>query len=342
MNGAARERAGGERSAMAPRTKQAWIRIPLRVLLVAIAVTVLWFVVNRLLCGLWAVRVHATGADEAGESGREFDGRLRIATYNIARGGGAGGVDWGPDREALVARLRAIGEMLRDQRVDVAVLNEVDLDVVTSSYVNQARTIARATGFPYCVEQCNYDLAAPLVRVRIGNALLSGYPVREARLLAFPPHDRWETLLAGHKNAVVAEIELSPGRRFHLLGTHLEHRSETTRVRQARRIEAFRRASDLPLVVAGDLNSTPPGFPTSQTSRAGENAMSILLGSADFRTRPMASPTASDFTFPAEEPVKVIDWVLVPRDWRIVSKQVVASDLSDHLPVVVEVELPTP
>ena len=44
-----------------------------------------------------------------------------------------------------------------------------------------------------------------------------------------------------------------------------------------------------------------------------------------------------DFTFPSTRPDRVIDWVLVPADWRIASKRVVPVQHSDHRPVVVTV-----
>jgi endonuclease/exonuclease/phosphatase family metal-dependent hydrolase len=328
---------------MALRIGKAWLRITVWVIVVAIPVPVLWFAGNRLLCGLWAVQVHKLEAGGGeGESEAEFDGRLRIAAYNIARGGGIGGIARQDDREAHLARLQAIGEMLRAQRVDVAVLNEVDFGAPSTGYVNQTLAIARAGGFPHCIEQCNYDLSVPYVRIQSGNAVLSRYPVREARLATLPPHKRWEAVLAGHKKGVLVEVQPAPDLRFHILGTHLAHRSEAARVSQARHIESLREEAELPFVVAGDLNSTPLGFPTARETVDGENAMSLLLGSGGYRTRPTETPEASDFTFPTRRPVKVIDWILVPPGWRIVSKEVVACDLSDHLPVVMEVEVGEP
>ena len=281
---------------MAPRIKNPYIRIPARVLLAALAVVLAWFAANRLLCPLWAVKVLKL---ETGSAGPEFRGRLRIATYNIARGCGSGGVGWQGDAEAHLARLGNIGRMLRDRRADLVVLNEVDLDSVWSGHVDQARAIARAGGFRHCIEQCNYDVAVPLARVRVGNAVLSRYPVRRARVLELPGYQAWETVLAGHKNALVCEVELSTDCRIALLAAHFEHRGEATRVAEARRIEAFRQGCDLPLVVAGDLNATLPGFPYAARSPKGENALAVLLGDRGYRTTPAARPKRSDLTFPA-------------------------------------------
>jgi endonuclease/exonuclease/phosphatase (EEP) superfamily protein YafD len=52
----------------------------------------------------------------------------------------------------------------------------------------------------------------------------------------------------------------------------------------------------------------------------------ILLGGEGYTTRPLNNPTPDDFTIASA----VIDWILVPADWRILSKNVLRSAASDH------------
>ena len=94
-----------------------------------------------------------------------------------------------------------------------------------------------------------------------------------------------------------------------------------------------------PLIVVGDFNSTPLGFPLAQIDHEGHNALTLLLGSGLFVTDLKSAPSPDDLTFPSGEPYYVIDWVLAPTDWRTVSRRVVRTDLSDHRPVIVELEL---
>jgi hypothetical protein len=46
-----------------------------------------------------------------------------------------------------------------------------------------------------------------------------------------------------------------------VLAVHLEHRSEAVRVESARMIVALAKAKPIPLIAAGDFNSTPADFP---------------------------------------------------------------------------------
>ena len=52
--------------------------------------------------------------------------------------------------------------------------------------------------------------------------------------------------------------------------------------------------------------------------------------------RPLHNPTPDDFTIASA----VIDWILVPADWRILSKNVVRSDASDHYALFLAVAHP--
>lgn len=84
-------------------------------------------------------------------------------------------------------------------------------------------------------------------------------------------------------------------------------------------------ASNLLLFIAGNLNSTSTGFPNSRQANR-ENAMNILFGGGGYTTRPLNNPTPDDFTIASA----VIDWILVPADWQILSKNVIRYAASDH------------
>jgi endonuclease/exonuclease/phosphatase family metal-dependent hydrolase len=45
------------------------------------------------------------------------------------------------------------------------------------------------------------------------------------------------------------------------------------------------------------------------------------------------------FTYPADKPVKRIDYVLTSRDFHVIAANVPAVDASDHRPVVVDLVL---
>jgi endonuclease/exonuclease/phosphatase family metal-dependent hydrolase len=92
------------------------------------------------------------------------------------------------------------------------------------------------------------------------------------------------------------------------------------------------------VIIAGDLNSTPPEFPGSSRTPDGDNTIAVLDRSGGFRRAPADRPvTEDDFTFHSAEPRVVIDWILIPADWHFRQYRVHPSPLSDHRPVVAEV-----
>jgi endonuclease/exonuclease/phosphatase family metal-dependent hydrolase len=266
-------------------------------------------------------------------------GRLRIGTYNIAHGCGTGRRVWQVEnKNTLLERLENMALILKRERLDVAVLNESDIDSFRTHGMSQARQIAERAEFPYWIEQRNIDVSLGLIRHRYGNAVLSRHPISSAQQVAFPGHACWETLLMGKKNGLLCTIGLPGGRDVRILAVHLEHRLESKRLAAARLMEEVRGTSATPLVLAGDFNSTRPEYPQAQCA-GGQTAISWLLDSGAYRTLPSGPPQPEDYTFSSLSPDRVIDWILVPAAWTIMEKKVLASTLSDHRPVVMEVEM---
>lgn len=265
---------------------------------------------------------------------------LRVACYNIAHGRGLAESNWdGGDAVVRRTRLDNISDLLREIDADIVVLNEVDFDASWSNSTNQAQYLAEKAGYSYWVEQRNVDFRILFRTWRFGNAVLSKYPVKAAQLVELPGYSAWETVMAGKKQGIVCDMAIGD-RVVRVLGTHLSHRSESVRVKSARVITEIAAASDVPIIVAGDLNSAPPGFPESDSDRSGNNAIQILDRSVDFQRTPMDVPVTSQaLTYHSVEATQVIDWILIPRDWRYIEYVVDPSQLSDHRPVYTDAAL---
>lgn len=262
---------------------------------------------------------------------------VRILTYNIAHGRGAGSDNFaGGDAAARKARLLEIGALLRSMDPDVVVLNEVDFDAVWSYRQNQAEILADAAELPYRAEQANLDFGIPLLRFRFGNAILSRHPLEDCELLDYHPLSELERVVVGHKKGLVCTVKAR--RPFRLVAVHLEHRDEGLRYEQASQILAATQDATLPVVLAGDFNSTLTGFPGAQRTRYdGKTAMDHLMETARFLTRPTTVPSAEELTFSSTARRVVIDWILIPKSWMFRKYRVIDSELSDHLPVLAEV-----
>jgi len=290
-----------------------------------------WYGLNRALSPLRVLRLTGRPADVPPTP---FTGTLRIAAFNIAHGRGHHRPVWDRGSRAdVVDRVTRIGRLLRTLEIDIAVLNEVDFSSVRSAHVDQAALLAEVSGLIFRLEQRNVDMALPLIRNRYGNLVLSRFPIVDARRLELPGHSWWETALMGKKQAAVCTLELEPGRLIRVLAVHLDHRSEDLRLRSVEVVDRERRASDLPLVAAGDFNSTP----VSAGSGGAATAVARLLEGGGFRAGRWSGIGSADLTFPAGRPDRAIDWVLIPPGWEVLSVEVLDVRLSDHRPVVVEV-----
>ena len=312
-----------------------WLRVVL-VGLAVLAVLLCPYVFSRVASPWRRVSLHARAGGEVEELPVA---QLRVACYNIAHGRGLARSNWeGGGREERMTRLDRIADLLRRIDADVVVLNEVDFDCTWSNSVNQARHLAEKCGYPYRAEERNLDFRFLAWKWRFGNAILSRYPIANAEVVDLPGYSAWETVLAGKKRSILCDVRAGD-RTVRVIGAHLSDRSESVRVRSAAALVNCATTSPWPTIVAGDMNSTPPGFPESATDPRGDNAIEIFDNSERFQRSPMHPPVAvGDLTFHSAEPGSIIDWVLIPPDWRFLQYGVESSQLSDHRPVYADVD----
>jgi endonuclease/exonuclease/phosphatase family metal-dependent hydrolase len=274
-----------------------------------------------------------------------FTGRLTIGAYNLNHGLGKNSFSWKkaqrPPRQELENRLARLADLLVETRPDLLVLNEVDFASFRTCHINQAAYLAENAGFPFWVEQTNVDAALFCWRHRYGNALLSRYPLANQRLVRLPGHRLWESVCWGKKEGMLCVVYPSPEIPLKILGIHLDHRLETTRLESARVLDQLRRTSPGSCTLAGDFNSSPVHYPLAAPDPSGQTALSWLLAQGGYQTRPQPDelPGPGDLTFSTLNPRQVIDWILVPEHWRIQSRRVVDAGLSDHRMVLMEVEM---
>jgi endonuclease/exonuclease/phosphatase family metal-dependent hydrolase len=301
-----------------------------------------WYAQSRLLARQRCVRILATEPRPGSEriAAPREPASLRVGTFNIAhaRGGEFGASNWtGASREEVRSRLAKIARQVADAGVEILVLNEVDFDASWSRSIDQAAEIARQAGFGYVVEQRNIDVALPLRTFRFGNAILSRYPIAAAQAVHFPPFSKWEAVLAGNHDGVVAEV-LTPMGRISVLAVHLEYRSEEVRLQCARIVKTLAAESSYPWIAMGDFNSLPsfarkhPGY-----LQPAENAVDFLLSSGALSISAAAVDWQQYVTFPSAQPDRAIDWILTSPDLEQGVPTVLPSDLSDHLMVAVSI-----
>lgn len=270
------------------------------------------------------------------------DTTIRVLAWNIAHGRGdtEQGVlqNWRGGTEAERAeRLDEIAAVLRQVDADIVVLNEVDFDAGWSHGIDQAAFLAQAAGYPNRMEQRNFDFRIPFESWAFGNALLTRFPIVHVEWLDLPHHSRWEEIVLGSKEAAVVRLRIGADS-LATVPVHLEFRAGDTRARAVPVLERMRTEEPAPLVLAGDFNTAPPGWP-----EAGETtALGRLLSLGWQSARAGESVRPEELTFPTYGPLESRDWILVEPPVQVLDARVVAgaARLSDHAPVLAEIRLP--
>lgn len=240
---------------------------------------------------------------------------LRVLVYNIHAGKDASGVD----------NLARVAALVRDSGADVVLLQEVDSATTRSGGVDQLDVLRRATGF--------HAVFGSTLRYQGGGyglALLSRYPIRAHRLMPLP-NDPPQPRAGGSREprgALHAEVE-TPAGVLHVLNTHIDaSANDQWRRQEATRLVAIAdsiRASGAPLIIGGDLNSTP------------ESAVQEIIRGAGLRDAWTLCGEGQELTFPARQPVKRIDYLYLTGTMRCTSARVVDTQASDHRPLTVTV-----
>lgn len=234
---------------------------------------------------------------------------LRIMTYNIHHGRGQDGE----------INLKRLSEVIRAHGPDLVALQEVDRMTGRSGGVDQAAELGALTGM-----QVHYGAAMPYDGGEYGEAVLTTLEVRNVVVQALP-HQPDREPRAALWVEVMPAANSSP---VWFIATHLDHWDDPgDRRLQAQAIhDRWEEMGQPSAILAGDLNANPDS-----------EVLSEILGSWKDAATKNPQPTYS-----ATNPNLRIDYVLVqpPVEWRIRNVRTVMERIaSDHLPVVVDLEL---
>lgn len=225
---------------------------------------------------------------------------IRLMTYNI-RG------TIGMDRQYSVDR---IADVIRASGAHIVCLQEVHTLREVSGNVDQPRALGESLGMKVAFQR-NY-------RSRpggLGNAILTSL---DPRLTAS------HILTSKGEQRGVLEVSIqAPSGLLTVFCTHFGLEQEE-RLVQARELAAMLNSTATPKLACGDFNA--------DTS---EQSVMDLIGSASLIDADAGGPP----TFDSASPSKRIDMVLCDSSIRILSASVISTQASDHLPLVVDLEL---
>lgn len=237
---------------------------------------------------------------------------MRVLSYNIHKGIG------GRDR---LYRLQRIVDVILREEPDFVCLQEVDRNVRRSRFHDQSTLLMEALQLPHRLFQLNVKVQTG----GYGNLLLSRWPFETQHQVSL-------TLRQRKPRAAQWAVVTTPSGPFRLLNWHLGL-AEQERHWQVRRLlehHLFRNQHDLPTMLIGDTNdwrNTLAGGPFTV-----------------HHYQQVTAPPSRFRTFPAYLPMGALDKAFVSNGIQIthcrVARNRLATDASDHLPLVIDFEIP--
>jgi len=215
-------------------------------------------------------------------------------TWNIAAGHG---------------NLTLIADEIRADKPDVIALQEVDVKwSERSAFVDQADSLGKLLGMNVRFAPI-YDVSGR----QFGVAILSRFPItssmnHEITRLSTQQQSPVPAKAPGFLETV---LDIN-GTSLRVFSTHLDYRADPgVRVKQVSEILEIVRQSNVPTILAGDLNATP-------------DAAELQPLFTDLHT------VSTEMTYPSESPVKRIDYVLASKAVTLTDPRVSATSASDH------------
>lgn len=283
---------------------------------ISLCLTVFLIVSSLTFMSATSSKAHAENTDN--ESRLTSVVTSKVATYNMAAGSGMDG-EYDLDR---------IADTIRETEADIIGLQEVDVHWGSrSDYENTIEKLADKLDMHYFFAPI-YDFD-PLEegdeRRQYGVGVLSKYPIknaynREITRLSTQDPDPEPKLEPGFLEAQL-DVE---GEDVWFYVTHLDYRGDPT-VREMQVEDMFDHMAEHPYsILVGDLNANPDAPELQPVFQWFNDAWDINLDD-------------KGYTFPADEPIKRIDYVLTSPRMDVNSTKVTDSLASDHLPVTADI-----
>ena len=283
----------------------------------------------------------------------------------------------GPDSQVELADIRRttaeVAQFIREEDPDVILLQEVYDGAVRTEYVDQLARLSRQLPGDFVCHAAAFYWRAPFVphpRIlgSVGMTLvtISKYRIDEARRhqLSLMPADPVSKHFGLRRAVLETRLPVDGRSHFVALNTHLEAFAKGTGLmaRHVQEIEALLGRLDRaghPWVIGGDFNLLPPDpgayerLIPSQRAYFNPETFEITPLMERYRSVPtlreMTGPNYADwFThFPNDpavgRPNKTIDYLFLSDGIALGSHEVRQNDaltISDHLPVIADVQLP--
>lgn len=274
---------------------------------------------------------------------------IKVMTYNIAHGRGylsmydksSFGRNFNiKSKKEVFYRLDKISDLVKAEDIDILILEEVDFSASWSYHIDEAMHIAKKAGFNNVVKGIKWSVDLPFLKIRSGNAILSKYNLMWAQNKKFESESIWRRLVGGH--SYLSGLYLIGNKPIKIIASHFDSDSAIAREQEATEIVEAVAESNYPVILAGDFNSV-----TSETKKENkkmrkkylDNTIEIIIESNLFDIDMDKLEPNRKFTYSAENPHRLIDYIFATPKLRINEYYVVKEKLSDHFPLVARISL---
>ncbi|MEM1221971.1 MAG: endonuclease/exonuclease/phosphatase family protein [Verrucomicrobiota bacterium] len=255
--------------------------------------------------------------------------KLRLLTLNIAHGRGLSAYQGFHSARAIERNLRRIADLLKETQPQIVALQEVDEDSHWNKGIHLLDFLRKDADFKHS-HLGVHNRREGRLPLAYGNGLLSQFEIEHAE------HEAFGDAVLGEKGFLYTELCLPTGH-LPVVNLHLDFRSRRRRIEQVERLirylEARHQAKGeetyLSPIVCGDFNSR-----SGKPNDAVRHFFEYLQGYCAYQLLPTAGRT-----FPSLLPTHGLDFVFVPPTCEVVHCEVLKSYVSDHRPVLVDLEI---
>ena len=231
---------------------------------------------------------------------------LKVMTYNL--------------RFGELSSLKNIADFIVENEPDFVALHELDCMTRRERTPHQHdKNFITELGY-YTKLFPLYGKTIPYAGGFYGIGMLTKYPYINVQKIMLPKQDvRHEA-----RALLMAEIELPGGDTIIVASTHLDYTSSESRAEQLKVITKILEGKRFPVILGGDFNTKPD---SDEIKKYFETWQSLSDNTV--------------LTSPSKHPRNKIDYLFgYPRkSWKLLSSKVENISLSDHLPIVSEIEL---
>lgn len=240
--------------------------------------------------------------------------KLKVMTYNIEHG-----LDFLLYKKTRVdnVNLDLSAEVIKSEDADIICLNEVRGKGETPLFVAQAELMGEKTNrFSYFSKCIDFENLGPY-----GDALLSRHPAENHCIIDIPdPEIKDEPVYYETRKLFKAEFNLKKKITVFISHFGLAKAEQKNAVKVL--LEELKKVNT-PVIFMGDLNMTPDS--------------EIIKPIYDVLNEVYVS--GGPKTYPSPDPVDKIDYIFVSKDIKVLNVNTLNKVISDHLPVVAEIEI---